>query len=154
MRHLLFVPALLLMLNVCPGMVTGQTAATTTLTANPTTITVGSSVGLTATVQPNSAPGAGKTVPRPTGTITFLDGSTSLSSAPIAVAPNGIASATFPQTFGTPDPAFTPSNIDECRRISRRSERRRGSRTFLSTVLQPPFSAADLYQQRERRLQH
>ncbi len=32
----------------------------------------------------------------------------SLSSAPIALAPNGLASATFPQTFGTPDPTFTP----------------------------------------------
>ncbi len=111
MRHLLSVPALLLMLNVCPGMVTGQTAATTTLTANPTTITVGSSVGLAAIVQPNSAPGAGKTVPRPSGTITFLDGSTSLSSAPIAVAPNGIASATFPQTFGTPDSSLTAGEV-------------------------------------------
>jgi hypothetical protein len=49
----------------------------------------------------------GKTVPRPGGTITFLDGSTSLSSAPIALVPNGIASATFPQTFGTPDPSLT-----------------------------------------------
>ena len=107
MRHLLSFPALMLMLNVFPGVATGQTAATTTLAANPTTITVGSSVGLAATVQPNSAPGAGKTVPRPSGTITFLDGSTSLSSAPIALAPNGIASATFPQTFGTPDPSLT-----------------------------------------------
>ena len=111
MRHLLSFPALMLMLNVFPGVATGQTAATTTLAANPTTITVGSSVGLAATVQPNSAPGAGKTVPRPSGTITFLDGSTSLSSAPIALAPNGIASATFPQTFGTPDPSLTAGEL-------------------------------------------
>ena len=107
MRHLLSCPALLLLLNVFPSMATGQTGATTTLIASPTTITVGSSVGLAATVQPNAAPVAGKTVPRPSGTITFLDGSTSLSSAPIALAPNGIASATFPQTFGTPDSSLT-----------------------------------------------
>jgi hypothetical protein len=110
-RHLLSFPALLLMLNVLSGLATGQTNATTTLTANPATITVGSGVGLAATVQPNSAPSAGKTVPRPSGTITFLDGSSSLSSAPVALAPNGIAGATFPQTFGTPDPSLTAGEL-------------------------------------------
>jgi hypothetical protein len=91
----------------CPA--PAQIGATTSVTANPTTITVGTSVGLAATVQPSSAPGAGKTIPSPGGTITFLDGSTplSLSSAPIALAPNGIAGATFPQTFGTPDLTLT-----------------------------------------------
>jgi Bacterial Ig-like domain (group 3)/FG-GAP-like repeat len=113
MRHLLSFPALLLLLNGFSSMATGQTGATTTLIASPTTITVGSSVGLAATVQPNAAPGAGKTVPRPSGTITFLDGSTSLSSAPIALAPNGIASATFPQTFGTPDPSLTSELVGD-----------------------------------------
>jgi FG-GAP-like repeat len=107
MRRLLCFPALLLILNGFSTTATGQTGATTTLTATPATITVGSSVGLATTVQPNSAPGAGKTIPRPTGTVTFLDGSASLSSAPIALAPNGIASATFAQTFGTPDPSLT-----------------------------------------------
>jgi hypothetical protein len=106
MRHLLSFPALLLILNGFSTTATGQTGAMTTLTASPATITVGSSVGLAATVQPNSAPSAGKTIPRPTGTVTFLDGSASLSSPPIALAPNGIASATFAQTFGTPDPSL------------------------------------------------
>ena len=91
MRHLLSFPVLLSVLNVFPGMATGQTGATTTLTPSPATITVGSSVALAATVQPNSAPGAGKPIPRPSGTITFLDGSTPWSSAPIVLAPNGIA---------------------------------------------------------------
>ena len=107
MRRLLLLPAFLLTLNALSGLAAGQTAATTTVTANPGTITVGSAVGLTATVQPSAAPGGGKTIPKPTGTITFLDGTTSLSRAPIALAPNGLASATFPQTFGTPDPTLT-----------------------------------------------
>jgi hypothetical protein len=112
-RRLLLLPALLLTLNALPGPAAGQTVATTTLTANPGTVTAGSAVGLTATVQPDAAPGAGKTIPTPTGTITFLDGTTSLSGAPIALAPNSYTSATFPQTFGTPDPSFTPQpNIE------------------------------------------
>ena len=106
MRRLLFLPAFWLTLNALSGLAAGQTAATTTVTANPGTITVGSAVGLTATVQPGAAPGGGKTIPRPTGTITFLDGTTPLSGTPIALAPNGLASATFPQTFGTPDPTL------------------------------------------------
>jgi Bacterial Ig-like domain (group 3)/FG-GAP-like repeat len=107
-RRLLLFPAFLLTLNALSGLAAGQTVATTTVTANPGTITVGSTVGLTATVQPSAAPGGGKTIPRPTGTITFLDGTTPLSGAPIALVPNGLASATFPQTFGTPDPTLTP----------------------------------------------
>ena len=131
MRRLVLLPAFLLALNVLSGLAAGQTAAATTVTANPGTITVGSAVGLTATVQPSAAPGGGKSNPRPTGTITFLDGTTPLSSAPIALAPNGLASATFPQTFGTPDPTLTPQpNIQGAvyGRISRRSERRRSPR--------------------------
>jgi Bacterial Ig-like domain (group 3)/FG-GAP-like repeat/Abnormal spindle-like microcephaly-assoc'd, ASPM-SPD-2-Hydin len=93
-----------------PGMSAGQSGtgtATTTVTANPSTITVGGTVGLTATVQPTS------TTTRPTGTVTFLDGTTTLSGSPVALTPNGLASATFPQTFGTPDPTFTPQpNIE------------------------------------------
>ena len=107
MRRLVLLPAFLLALNVLSGLAAGQTAAATTVTANPGTITVGSAVGLTATVQPSAAPGGGKSNPRPTGTITFLDGSTPLSGAPIALATNGLASATFPQTFGIPDPTLT-----------------------------------------------
>jgi hypothetical protein len=107
-RRLLVLPAFFLTLIALSSLADGQTAATTTLTANPGTITVGSAVDLTLTVQPNGAPGGGKTIPRPSGTITFLDGTTPLSSAPIALAPNGLASATFAQTFGTPDPTFTP----------------------------------------------
>jgi Bacterial Ig-like domain (group 3)/FG-GAP-like repeat len=108
MRRLLFCLALLVTLNALSGLAAGQTAATTTVTASPATITVGSAVGLTATVQPSAAPGAGKTIPKPSGTITFLDGTTPLSTAPLALAPNGLDSATFSQTFGTPDPPFTP----------------------------------------------
>jgi hypothetical protein len=111
--RLLLLPALLLTLNALPGLAAGQTVATTNLTANPGTVTAGSAVGLTATVQPSAAPGGGKTIPKPSGTITFLDGTTPLSGAPIALAPNGLASTTFPQTFGTPDPTFTPQpNIE------------------------------------------
>jgi hypothetical protein len=106
-RHLLLLPAFLLTLNALPGPAAGQTVATTTVTVNPGTVTAGSAVELTATVQPSAAPGGGKTIPKPTGTITFLDGTTPLSSAPIALAPNGLASAAFAQTFGTPDPTFT-----------------------------------------------
>jgi len=105
MRGSFSLPALLLTLIAFPGMSAGQSGtgtATTTVTANPSTITVGGTVGLTATVQPAS------TTTRPTGTITFLDGTTPLSSSPVALAPNSFASATFPQTFGTPDPTFTP----------------------------------------------
>jgi hypothetical protein len=110
-RRLLLLPALLLTLNALSGLSAGQTAATTTVTANPGTVTAGSAVGLTATVQPSAAPGVGKTIPKPSGTITFLDGTTPLSSAPIALAPNGIASATFPQTFGTPDPTLIANEL-------------------------------------------
>lgn len=108
MRRLLFCLAFLVTLNALSGLAAGQTAATTTVTAIPATITVGSAVGLTATVQPSAAPGAGKTIPKPSGTITFLDSTTPLSSSPIVLAPNGLASATFSQIFGTPDPTFTP----------------------------------------------
>src|SRR5580698_1387182 len=104
MRGPFSLPALLLMIMSLPGVCPGQSGAgtaTTTVTANPSTITVGGTVGLTATVQPTS------TATKPTGTITFLDGTTPLSSSPVALTPNGIASATFPQTFGTPDPTLT-----------------------------------------------
>jgi hypothetical protein len=106
-RPVLLLPAFLLTLNALSGLAAGQSVATTTVTANPGSITVGSTVGLTATVQPSAAPGGGKTIPRPTGTITFLDGTTPLTGAPIALVPNGLANATFPQTFGTPDPTLT-----------------------------------------------
>ena len=104
MRGSFSLPALLLTFMFFPGISAGQSGAgtaTTTVTANPSTITVGGTVGFTATVQPAS------TTTRPTGTITFLDGSTPLNSAPIALAPNGLASATFPQSFGTPAPSLT-----------------------------------------------
>jgi len=87
--------------NLSEVVVTGTGTATTTVTASPSTITVGETVGLTATVQPTS------TTTRPTSTITFLDGTTPLSSSPVALTPNGFASATFPQTFGTTDPTLT-----------------------------------------------
>jgi hypothetical protein len=44
---------------------------------------------------------------KPTGTITFLDGSTPLDNTPIALVPNTFASATLQKEFGTPDATFT-----------------------------------------------
>jgi Bacterial Ig-like domain (group 3)/FG-GAP-like repeat/Abnormal spindle-like microcephaly-assoc'd, ASPM-SPD-2-Hydin len=108
MRGSFSLPALLLTFIAFPVMSAGQSgtgAATTTVTANPSTITIGGTVGLTATVQPASA------TTRPTGTITFLDGTTPLSSSPVALAPNSFVSATFPQTLGTPDPTLTAQMI-------------------------------------------
>jgi Bacterial Ig-like domain (group 3)/FG-GAP-like repeat len=110
-RRLFLFSALLLMLGTLPILATAQNTATTTVTADPATITVGGTVGLAATVQPNAGSSTGKTIARPAGTITFLDGSTPLSSAPIALAPNSYASATFPQTFGTLDPTLTAQMI-------------------------------------------
>jgi hypothetical protein len=107
MRRLMVFSALLLTLSGLSNLARGQNAVTTVVSANPATVTVGSAVGLTATVQPDKASGAGKTIARPTGTITFLDGSTPLNSSPAALTPNSYASATFPQTFGTPDPTLT-----------------------------------------------
>ncbi len=107
MRLWIVFSAFLLTLSGFSNVATGQNAVTTTVTANPATITVGSAVSLGATVQPDKASGAGKTIAQPAGTITFLDGSTPLSSSPIALTPNGYASATFPQTFGTPDSTLT-----------------------------------------------
>ena len=104
MRGSFSLPAFFLTIMTLPGVCLGQSGtgtATTTVTATPSSITVGGTVGLTATVQPTS------TTTRPTGTITFLDGTTPLSSSPVALTPNGFASATFPQTFGTPDPTLT-----------------------------------------------
>ena len=106
MRRLLLFPALLLT-TAFSSPAPAQNGATTSITANPATVTVGSSVSLTATVQPAA------TTIRPTGTVTFLDGTTSLSSSPVVLTPNGLANATFAQIFGTPDPAFTPQpNIE------------------------------------------
>ncbi len=82
------------------------------MTANPATITVGGAVGLTATVQPNNVSiSPGHAFTKPTGTITFQDGSTPLGNTPIALVPNTFASATFQQDFGTPDATFTAPTI-------------------------------------------
>ncbi len=108
MRRLLLFPVLLLFMSLISGFATAQSGATTTVTANPATITVGAAVGLTATVQPSTVfiP-LRQAFPKPTGTITFLDGNTTLSSAPIALVSNTLAGASFQQTFGTPNPALT-----------------------------------------------
>jgi hypothetical protein len=50
-------------------------------------------------------------VTKPTGGITFLDGSTPLNTAPISLAPGGYSSATFPQTLGTLNTALTQHQI-------------------------------------------
>ncbi len=111
MRRLFFFSALLFTLSTFFNPVFAQNTATTTVTASPSTITVGGTVGLSATVQPNAGTSGGKTIARPTGTITLLDGSTPLSSTPIALAPDSYSSATFPQIFGTPDPPLTAKTI-------------------------------------------
>ena len=74
------------------------------------TITVGGTVGLTATVQPNTVSiTPGKAFTKPTGTITFLDGSTLLNGTPAALLPNTFANASFQQTFGTLGPTIAQS---------------------------------------------
>jgi hypothetical protein len=111
-RHLIVFSALLLTVNALPCCAAGQNSATTTLTPTPTTATVGSTVGLTATVQPtNPTIEPGKAFVKPTGAITFLDGTTPLSSTAIALTASTLASATFQQVFGTPDPTFTAATI-------------------------------------------
>jgi hypothetical protein len=111
-RHLIIFPALLLSLSAIGGMASGQNGATTAVTANPATITVGGAVGFTATVQPNNVSlSPGHAFTKPTGTITFQDGSTPLGNTPIALVPNTFASATFQQEFGTPDATFTAPTI-------------------------------------------
>ena len=105
MRRVLLFPVLLLMVSAFSGLADAQSGshtATTTVTAEPATTTVGGAVALNATVQPNGV--VGQPISRATGTITFLDGSTPLST--VALTPNGFASATFQQTFGTPDPTL------------------------------------------------
>ncbi len=111
MRHVILFSALLLTLSVLPNPAAGQSTVTTVMTANPVTITVGSGVGLTATVQPDKASSSGKTIAQPSGTVTFLDGSTTLSSSPVGLTPNSYASATFPETFGTPDPTLSGGEV-------------------------------------------
>jgi len=77
MRAHLF-PALLLTMIALPSISSGQNGtgtAATTVAATPTSVTVGGTVGLTASVQANSV-SAGKAVTKPIGSITFLDGST------------------------------------------------------------------------------
>jgi Bacterial Ig-like domain (group 3)/FG-GAP-like repeat len=111
MRRLSHFSALLLALNLSANLAPAQNGATTTVTANPATVTVGSSVGLTATVQPNNVSlSPGHAFTKPSGTITFLDGSTPLDNTPLPLASNTFASATFQQAFGTPD-SFIAKNV-------------------------------------------
>ena len=64
--------------------------------ANPTT----NSVSLTGMVQPRDA----GSVPHPTGTLTFLDGTTVLNTNGAALtADPSLSSQTFAEVFGTPD---------------------------------------------------
>lgn len=71
-------------------LVTGTFATATALAANPTTVPAGAPVTFTATVT-SAAPAA------LTGTVSFLDGSTTLGSAPVNVS----GAATFATTFAT-----------------------------------------------------
>lgn len=108
MRRLLLFLALLISFS---SLAAAQNGATTTVTANPATITVGGSVGLSATVQPNKiSVNPGHAFTKPTGTITFLDGSVPLDSTPVSVTPGTFASATFQEEFGTLDTTLTNPN--------------------------------------------
>jgi hypothetical protein len=76
-----------------------QPFVTLSVGGNPTA----SGVSLTGTVQPET-PGS---VPHPSGTVTFLDGTTVLNASGIGLTANPSASAqTFAQVFGTPDAAM------------------------------------------------
>ena len=110
-RRLLPLPVFLLLLYASSVSAAGQSSATTVLYATPLINAAGSNVDLSATVQPNATPGGGKPLLRPSGTITFLDGATPLSSAAIGLTPNPYSSAMFQQTFGTPDPALTSQTL-------------------------------------------
>lgn len=77
MRRLSLFSALLLALDLLANLASAQNGAKTTVTDNPATITVGSSIGFTATVQLNNVSlGPGQGFTKPSGTITFLDGTT------------------------------------------------------------------------------
>ena len=83
-----------------------QPVVTLSVGGNPTA----SGVSLTGTVQPET-PGS---VPHPSGTVTFFDGTTVLNASGIALTANPSASAqTFAQVFGTPDPAVAQVASDE-----------------------------------------
>ncbi len=73
-------------LNISGGV--GSIPTTTTLTANATTATVGAQVAFSAVVKPNSGSGV------PTGTVSFLDGTSSLGSGTL----DGTGTATFSTT--------------------------------------------------------
>jgi hypothetical protein len=78
----------------------GTTSSSTTLTASPTTATVGSDVTLTATVSPSAA----------TGTVTFYSNSTSIGSADLD---SGSATTTYsPTSAGTDSLAASYSGDD------------------------------------------
>jgi hypothetical protein len=115
LRQLFGLPATAFVLIALTNLADGQTpaqAASTTLTANPATVTVGASVTLNATVQPDNVqltPGAPYS--KPSGTITFLDGSAPLNATPLALTQNIFASQTFQQLFGPPSVVLTQRNV-------------------------------------------
>ncbi len=109
MRRRLHFLALLISFS---SLAVAQNGGKTAVTANPATITVGGSVGLSATVQPNKVSvNPGHAFPKPTGTITFLDGSLPLDRTPVPVTPDTFASATFQEEFGTLDTTLMNPNI-------------------------------------------
>jgi len=147
MRAHLF-PALLLTMIALPGISPGQNGTgtpATTVAATPTSVTVGGTVGLTASVQANSV-SAGKAVTKPTGSITFLDGSTLLNTAPISLAPGGYSSATFPQTFGTPNTALTQLGNSQAIGELTGDLNGDGIPDLLAYHYEPPVLRADIYQ--------
>jgi hypothetical protein len=95
----------LLFTCLLPGLAAGATviqSVKVSLSTAPSSVQAGSPVSLTAAVQPQ---GGASTIPaRPTGSITFFDGSTPLNSGALQITPqSGFASATFQQAVGIVD---------------------------------------------------
>jgi hypothetical protein len=95
----------------------GTQPSATGLTATPTTANAGTPITANATISPvlsvsgNPSSQRPTAVPKPTGTITFFDGTTQLGGGPIPItAASGFSSSTFQQTFGTPDPTLASLN--------------------------------------------
>ncbi len=84
----------------------GNQTATTTVAVSPGTVSIGVPVALSATVQPTPS-GQAVITHRPSGAVTFFDGTTALKPGAVTLTPSsGFSGASFQQTFGTPDASF------------------------------------------------
>jgi hypothetical protein len=105
---LLSLPCLSTLPALAQSSASTQPFVTLSVGANPTA----GGVSLTGTVQPDT-PGS---VPHPSGTVTFLDGTTVLNASGTVLTANPSASAqTFVQVFGTPDPCNGSSRLGRAR---------------------------------------